>query len=150
MVRHQNTKGRFWPSAVTKSESLSNVTVAYDWRTSTLWTRCGFSQFRVDDYWCDWTPTREQRQAWIEEGALYVEIELERWANGSLPVVAPVSAWRWKLGVHLVVLHLRSWLPGALGELLLGKPVVRLWKTSARKKKRCRAYCARTYLEWAY
>ena len=37
-------------------------------------------------------PTREQRQAWLEEGALHAEIELERRANVSFPMVAPVSS----------------------------------------------------------
>ena len=36
--------------------------------------------------------TREQWQAWLEEGALHAEIELEWWANVCLPVIAPVSS----------------------------------------------------------
>ena len=37
-------------------------------------------------------PTREQRQAWLEEGALHAEIEFERRANVSVHMVAPVSS----------------------------------------------------------
>ena len=58
--------------------------------------------------------TRESSQAWLEEGAVHAEIQQERRANVSVPMVAPVCPvypllGDGRLAVRLIVFSQRCW-----------------------------------------